>query len=275
MPETTPQVIARLLKQGGIVLIVGGGVSKLPLEYHEHPQIRLWDDNAQGINRDVPSNTRAIIFNRWVSHPTAGRLRRAAIALHIPVFPLLRTRELKDLCMELMHEVPPTEPILALSTPSVDTIGTPTVENVEAPVETPELATEETMRKPVRGEIAAFVREHADFKTDSFADEARRLLKLLKTKGIKSTFGSLAQCVRVEAQKAKRGGEAVVTPKKVKDKKQPTVSVTSLDFDLDEAVKLLENAKTAIDLLVEFVPKLQQEVQRQRDRMKMLREMLG
>jgi hypothetical protein len=104
--ETKAEVVARLLKMGGKVLVVGGGVTALPRRYTTHPQLVFWDDQRQSHeHREVPSNTRGVIVNRWCSHATMRRVRDATERMRIPLFAMLRTHEIKELLTTFIEEM--------------------------------------------------------------------------------------------------------------------------------------------------------------------------
>ena len=82
------------------------------------------------------------------------------------------------------------------------------------PTETPAAETVPPMaiKNVERGSLSQFVARHANLDAPILADEARRLLALAKDEGLKTTFGSLAQCIMVARKK--RGAAPAKAAKK-------------------------------------------------------------
>lgn len=260
MSETTSEVVARLLKQGGFALVVGGGTDKLPDKYHSHPQILIWDDNMQEtLHKTIPTNTRCILYNRWLSHPMAGRLRTAASSLKIPVFPMLRTKEIKEMLSELVHEE------------IVQTVVEGELELPEAEPETqaPFITMSELMRKPKRGELASILPKIL-LDTETPAAAATRLLPIIRGEyKLEQNKTALEQAIR---NFRKKGGKTFPGVRR----SQPVAlqSIVAVD-DFSEAEKLLKDAKAALDLFLAFIPKLRREVDDLRKKQQKLKEVLG
>jgi hypothetical protein len=277
--ESNTEVVIRLMKQGGYILVAGGGVSELPERFRSHPQIILWDDNKQNNGqKTVPSNTRAIVYNRWVSHALAGRLRNAAAQLKIPTFAMLKTREIKEFLSEIVHEpIVPTEVVeeikLVDEAPAVETKGYLTAD---------ELADKEgEMRKPKRGEMGGILAEEDNDATETPASAVRRLHPIVKKKyGITMTMMALEQAIRYN--RIKRGQPATPNPKsKPVDKGQPeaTSAVEKpikavMTDDFSEAERMLRDARSALDLMIEFIPKLRKQLNEQKKTHEKLKALL-
>lgn len=259
--ESKTDAVIRLMKSGGHLLVAGGGVKNLPDKIRCHPQIILWDDNEQGLeHKQVPSNTRAILYNRWLSHALAGRLRYAAGQLKIPVFPMLKTAEIKNLLAEFVQD----DPAPAGESEMIDIPDT-TVEEVK-----PFLMEEDVVQKPKQGQLKEFVAKHV--KGDltvrgTIRAEAVRLFPLLKEAGIKSTLDSVAQAIKKHKDGLKDipKGRSVTT----------TAAVVPMTDDFAEAEKLLKDARAAIDLFLDFVPKLRREVMSLRKMQAKMKDLLG
>jgi hypothetical protein len=241
-----PELVASLLKQGGKVLIVGGEVKDLPQEYHEHPQVLIWDDNKQGFNqKDVPSNVKVIIYSRWVSHATAKQLSNAAKNLHAIRFPMLRPREIKA----LMSEVVVTEPIKASAEQLEVEINSHTIVETDMP-----------QPKSVKEFIAKYMNINIDYKVKgTVAAESRRLSEIAKKEEFKTTTGSIAQAMYLllrDMGKSKK--PAIVKPVK------PSKKLVEGD-DFDELYKLLDDAISAMKLIQEHMPKVRMETEKLRN----------
>lgn len=264
-PETKADVLARLLTRGGYLLIAGGEMSNLPDKVRSHPQIIIWDDNDQDWqHKTVPSNVRGIIFNSWISHPKVAILRRAAASLNVPIFPFLKTREIKELVSETLQlqEPVPTVPEAPIELPPPQ----PEEATPDAPAF---LTPEDTMRKPTRGTLLRFVQDNFhqpdNLKKGWIADEGRRLFVLAKKAGIKTTEGSVIQVVSKLSRDSKTSTRRTTT----------TTAPPVRTDDFAEAEKMLRDAKAAIELLIDFIPKLRKEVAEHRKRQEKLRELLG
>ena len=109
----SPELVATILKQGGRLLLVGGDMETLPRQLIEHPQILVWDDTRQNLlNKEIPSNVRVIIYNRWVSHSLVAKLNVAAKQLRAIKFPMQRPREIRELLAYIAQAEPqPVTPI--------------------------------------------------------------------------------------------------------------------------------------------------------------------
>jgi len=285
-PESKTQVVVRLLRQGGYVLIAGGGISELPERIRSHPQILLWDDNKQGaLQKTVPSNTRCIVFNQWISHAMVGRLRNAADKLHIPIFPMMRTREIKELLAEIMHE--PVVPTTTVE--EVPLEPEPVVTPTTVPETAPPTMSEEPMalRKIKRGEHRAILAKELspDIKSISPADEAKRLLPIYRGRyGIKIDLGPVEQAIyHYKVTNGKGYGKDAKPPRPIATVEQsevaetkattPPTSISSM-ADFDEAERMLRDARAALDLILGLVPKLKKELVAARKRQEKLRALL-
>jgi hypothetical protein len=241
---TNPQLVAKLLSQGGRVLIVGGQLRDLPPQYHEHPQIIMWDDNKQEyLTKEVPSNVKIIVYTRLISHGATDKLNRAAKDLHAIKFPMLRTREIK----ELMSEVIPT----------------PVTEPVET---TPAQESEETtMPKQEQGALKKFIAKNINMGLDysvkgNKTREGERLYELSKKEGVKTTRLSAIQGVRVVLDEISGHKK---TPKVIRAPKPTMKSSEGVD-DFAELDRLLTDAITAMKLIQEHLPKVRQETEKLR-----------
>lgn len=245
-----PQLVASLLKQGGRVLIVGGEMKDLPRAYHEHPQIIVWDDNQNHIStKEIPTNVKVIIYNRWVSHGTAKKLSDAARNLHAIKFPMLRSREIK----ELMAEVIQAEPV-EIPQEQVEQIIT---EQVNEP--------ETTVAKQELGALKKFIAKHINMGLDysvkgTKTKEGRRLYELSKKEGVKTTPLSAIQGVRVVIDEISGHKKS---PKVIRAPKVTVKSQEGVD-DFAELDRLLTDAITAMKLIQEHLPKVRNETEKLR-----------
>lgn len=286
--ETDPQLLARLIKTGGRILVVGGGLGDLPPRYREHPSILLWDDDRQGmVRKEVPQNTKAILFSRWVSHATAHKLNEAAKQLHALKFPMLRSREIKALLSEVISE----EKVLPADIPE------PTVAEVEkviaaqeAIAQQKELESMPVVQPGKKGTLVGFVAKNLNLETDwtqkgSLTREGERIYALAEKEGVSTTPASVLQCVRTIVKSLgkptflRRAPHAakVKTPRQSKKKLTVVGTFTSSNNDdFTELERLMEEAMTAIRLVQEHLPKVRSETERLRGlRQKMLDMLKG
>jgi hypothetical protein len=265
--ESRADVVARLLKNGGYVLVVGGGTEKLPERYLKHPQVLTWDDNHQGLeHKQVPSNVRAILYNRWLSHAVARRVRYAAEQLRIPIFPMLKTREVREILDGVVHE----EPIVTIP-------ETPIELPPEEPSTTPAFLMPEDLAVPKQqlkpGALQTFIAKHVRGDLTirgSIAAEGRRLMPLLKEAGIKTTEGSVVQAIKVFKDKGLKPHKGA--PEPTRERKES--SVTKSD-EFAEIERLLTDARSALDLALEAIPTFRKKIEQIEKKQAKLRELLG
>lgn len=266
--ETRAEVVARLAKNGGYVLLVGGGLAELGPPYTNHAQIIIWDDlKDNGLTRrTIPTNTRAILCTKWISHAMMGRLQLAASQIHATMFPYTTKKEIKECLVELLgsEEKPMIE----------DTIEVEMSQPEPPEVDKGYITGDEIMRKAKKGEVSEILSKEFDPQYKKMKDEVRRLLPIINKKyGIKQTEGSLEQAIYkykagVTDYVKKGRANKVVMETSVK-------SSTTTSDDFGEAEKMLQDAKAAIELLLGFIPKLRKEVEIHRRKMNKLRELIG
>lgn len=151
-----------LLEDGGVLVVVGTRTTNVSDEWRSHPRVQLWDSTDPDTRRrELPSNARAVIYTRWVSHDLTNRLIKTARDRgNVTLFPISSTHALNDKIAELFGMKP--------------------------------LTTAPTTAK--KGALKQLVIEHADF-TVSPKVEAQRLFALAREKGIATTPTSVAECL--------------------------------------------------------------------------------
>jgi hypothetical protein len=287
-PETNIEVLLRLLRKGGHIIVAGGETKDLPARYREHPQVIVWDDNDQDFaHKKVPTNTRGIVYNRWISHSNAQRLRLAANQLSIPVFPLLRKREVLEVLdtitnIEVTADVPDAPMVEAPRvTAPVEEISLPDVPEDTSPAI---LMNEDIMRKVRRGEMSGEILPKEDTNPNETPGQAaKRLHPIIKKKyNIQILETALAQAIRVyrirvsatPSRTKDASKKTTVAKGKIKDKE--TIKVKVDDFaDFAEGEKLLRDARAAIDLFLDYLPKLRKRQAELTSRQEKIRELLG
>lgn len=251
-----PELVAHLLKKGGKILIAGGEMKDLPREYQQHPQIIIWDDNQMGINREVPSNVKVIIYNRWVSHATAKKLSNAAVSLHAIKFPMLRTREIK----ELMSEVVQTEP---------QDIPEEQIESeIEKSLSVREDSKEQetTMAKQpttLKEFIAKHINPNLDYSVrGKVTSEGKRLYDIAKQEKFQTTPLSLRQAIGLFVKEL-RGIKVTHSKSKLEVVNKAPAVINAVD-DFSELDRLISEAIDALRLVQEHMPKVRKETERLR-----------
>lgn len=264
--------IQSIVQNGGRVLLVGGGLAKLPIAYHEHPRIMVWDDEVEGIqNRTIPATVKVIMWSRRISHATTIRLNNAVQGLHAIKFPMMKVRDIKN----LLSEVIPVGPEYSVNGVEID--EEPITKTEFIPLTKPEVKVErvkETVmvkRNTVKsGSVKNLVINNigpdVDFsKRGSIAKEARRLMVIAKADGLETTEGSINQAIRAHLIKsAKETTELVNAP--LEKSRRETVKPLGLskNDDFDELDKMLVDAVAAMKLIQEHMPKVKKEVEKLR-----------
>ena len=277
-PMKTPQLIATLMKGGGRILIVGGGTEELPDSITRNPQIIIWDDNKQGIEqKEVPSNVKVIMYNRWISHTNRWRLDNAAKSLRA-------IKEIKELLSEFIQAEP-----IEMTKEKVDEVVLDIVAREEfieeklnetpvEPSETVETNEGLDMSKAngKRGTLKDFIIKHINLNTDyskkgTIAVEARRLFDKAKSSGLKTTIGSMNQGISVLLKEIKKNkgevpkakpehgtGVSLAAHVPVKEKRNNNID------DFEQLDVFIQDAIAAMKLIQEHLPKVRKETERLR-----------
>jgi len=265
------------MKNGGKLLLVGDGVSDLPKEFVNHPQIILWDyqkfDKIALEKKEIPSNTKVIVYNRWVSHSLSDRLNKAAADLHAIKFPMMRNREIKELLYTFVQAEPLAVPA-ELVEQTVDHIVQEETA-IESAKEVLEKVEEIMPATQERGFLRTFLTKHLNLNKDytvkgSIKQEADRLFAKAKADGIKTTIGSVNQGISVIIKEVRDNktkpefksehGKTESLASHVKPTKTKSASVD----DFTELEKLIQDAIVAMKLVQEHLPKVRKETERLR-----------
>lgn len=286
MSESSAAMLARVLhKKGGCILVVGGGISNIHLP--DHPQILVWDDvKVDCLHKEVPTNTRAILWTKHIGHSMAARLNNAAEKFHILKFPMLKTQDLRYLLSEIkpyeeMERITEPDPIpksKSLFDEGAIFGGVPQLmENRpnENPVEIVEAETsaelepnEMSLRKPERGEVPKILAEILTTKEGSITEEAERVTPILKSKyGLKMSPAAIYSAVlSAMNRRGTKTGELAHARRKVELPVEAEPKPGATEDSFTEAEKMLKDAQAAITLLQEFIPKLRKETANLRKR---------
>lgn len=287
MSESTAQALSRLVHHGGKILVVGGGVADMPDRYTRHPAIEWWDDNDQGcLHKEIPLNVRAILWNRWISHAMAGRLNDIVRARRILKFPMLRTKEIKNLLSELINTPVVEEtmqiheqPVFAAAPPS------PAPEPKEEPVTVATVTVAPQKKETIRSFVAKHLSLNGDWtKRGSVRRESERLTKLAKEQQLKFNPNSIRLMVGTVIKElglpawrksgTKREGAAKKTKVTSASPKITTVKASKINDDFSEFEHLVVDAIAAMELVREHLPKVRKETERLRTLREKMRTML-
>lgn len=246
--ESYAAAVARQVKNGGKILAVGGGFSKLPPRYQEHPLLEIWDPKVHPglLHKTIPSNIRAVVVGTTISHALFNQLHATAIARLLTFFPLNRGGSLRVALSGLFHDEAvmdmaevesPPEPRTPWLTPETTSVETPVIE-------------EPLMRKSKRGEQQAILaQEHQEGR--SVTAESRRLLPIFKAKyQITTTAGSLAQGVRLFRKKA--GTYKPLGKGRTPDAPSAPHQAVSGAKDV---LQILLDQKDALDIAIDYITK--------------------
>lgn len=259
-PETTPQMLARLVRHGGKILICGGQVTQhLPDEILTHPQIVIWDDRRQEHDqRDVPMNVRAVMWTRYASHATVRRLNDHAIKARCLKYPMLKVGEVKRLLADIIVVAP-----IIKEMPVVTADSTPTGEAPPA---------NGAARGSVKTFIAAHFNEALDYSERGvLASEARRIYTLAQAEHLDTTVGSIGQALRGVIRDsgkvtARQGAPQATAGARMKP--APSVATSAINLkdtdDFTQLDRLLDDAITALRLVQEYIPHIRKETERLR-----------
>lgn len=173
MQTRTPERHAdmRCLDNGGVVLVAGVRTTNIPDEIRDHPRVICWDTtDSESRHQDVPHNAKAIAFTRFTSDGLRKKLLRVGKDKRLTIFPMLSTGGLEQTLRNLLH--------------------------LDSPAAKPEPGTMAAL-KQTRGAVRSFVLAEADLKVSADA-EADRLFLIATERSIKTTRGSLRQCILKE-----------------------------------------------------------------------------
>lgn len=270
--------------------MVGGGVSDLPDRYKNHPAILLWDDNQQAwMNKEVPANIRAVLYNRWISHSGVSRLNNEIDARRLIKFPMLRTSEIKVLLSEI---VPMTLPRVSEEPEAAEVEvesrePRPTAPEGQGILTKEEVEAEMAATKQPKGALMGFIAKHIKLGVDwsvkgSKATEGMRLFELAKKEGLKTTKMSMLNAVGVFVRR--QGGEnrnqnkRVVAIREARSEVTDTVASRASSKgsdDFKELERLIDDAITAMKLVSEHLPNVRKETERLRGMREKMLKMLG
>lgn len=227
----------------GKVVIVGAKASNFDDDIRNHPRVELWNSQEEHwTDKDLPINTRAVFFTKWVGHATWGRIMADARKRNITVFNhegtgiiARQVRELLDL--QRLREQPPEFPAI----PDLPLVELNTVTD-KAKLLIKEI---EMTPKPKTGGVTIKklfrLNEFIDWDKNN-ADNADILLKKAKELGIETTRDSLANHVGATRRKL---GKTPTKPGGYHPRVVSTEEGVAIDT-LDTAIKALQDVRAYV-----------------------------
>lgn len=248
------KVVQEVLKQGGKVVIIGTKNTNIPDEFQNDSRIELWEStDPQTLRRELPSNTRLVLFTKYISHSLFTRIVGQAKNRNVHYFNNVNTTgELRRMLKG--EEEPPPTPVLN---------GQP-IPPVVVPVEKKE------PKSVWEGSMKSFVEQHLDPNYQgSLAQEAQRLYKIATEKyGISCTIGSITEASRVTRRRLGLSGPSDrLKPAKVVDMPLPasapmkvetapaSPSPSAAPTNDDEGLRLLDDAILSLQLFRDYYSK--------------------
>ncbi len=247
---------AGLLRDGGVVTIIGARESNAP-EYWKDPRCVFADGDAIAA-KGLPSNTKAVIFTRWVGHQAFKTVLNETRRRNIKAFPIQGTGALKRTLAALL-EVPPVvedSTVVPMGSertvvPEFSPVETPAAPQAEPASGTTVADDEDTMVKQKeykRGEVAAWVRDRfvSGMKVADIMRAAEEEKVPFKESSISSAFFALKRGVPLPPKKGATAAPAIGLP--------PTAASTD---GVGELVRLVDEAMSALQLVREAALKVQ------------------
>lgn len=236
----------------GKVVIIGAKASNFDDDIINHPRVELWNSQEEHwTNKDLPINTRAVFFTKWVGHSTWGRIMADARKRNITVYNhegtgmiAKQVRELLDISRLIAQPPPPEFPPVD----KLPTYPTAIVYKPEQPTAAKLIIKEEVEMKPkskTGGKVVPKLHRLHEFIdwNKSNTENADYLLKKAKELGIETTRASLAEHV---GKIRRAGGHA---PVKQGGYHPPVQSTMDLSVPLeifDNAIKALHDVRAYI-----------------------------
>jgi hypothetical protein len=187
-----------LLENGGTVVVVGG-FNKAWQSFRNNPRIVFWTGEQKEIARYVrersfPSNCKAVIISRFLSHSELGVVLPEARKRRLVLFPNKSDGEITELLDDLVRDSKERE--LLAPQPLPLPIENTSV-NTSKPIEVTTVAKRQMAKKGELNKVIQFV----DWSRTNI-DNARALMATaIKELGISTTEDSLAQFIRVQRKK--------------------------------------------------------------------------
>jgi len=236
----------------GVVLLVGVKASNFSEEIKSHPRVVMWDSqNEHWLNKDLPSNTRAVFMTRFIGHDAFVNIVKEARKRQITIFNPEGTGMIARQVREL----------LAINHPPAE------VHHYEYKPVTELLVIaeqKETTMSKQPGKLKALI-PHIDFSKTNLVN-AHMLLEHAVRLNIKTTLGSLAQLVSVHR---KRLSPSTVTKTVIMKKPQTQVQTK------DVSVQIFDNLIKELTDMRDFIVATVNENNALKERMAHLKKALG
>lgn len=270
---------------GGVVLVVGADSHVFPASYQEHAKLLLWSNtNASRdalLHRQVPAAVRVIVTTRWMAHKLSDRLVRIARQRGLRFYPTLSPGEVKRLLEPILVQTPVRTEARTIMTDTADPVlsetppasGPPPLALADEPHEQ---ASEESMAKrdQPRGWLKTIILDEVKSIPSGMTmyDVGAKLYESLKKRGYQTSLGSVRQAVRQYVGPG--AAEGVTKPGKGKGGKGTTAE-DPLISDVATARRMLIEARTAIDVVMEQLNAMEAEVLANRTTIAKFKTLLG
>lgn len=202
----------------GTVVVVGVRSTNLDAVYREHPRVVVWEStDPKSLNKDLPTNARAVVMTRFVDHTLSGRIIEQARQRNLTLFPMLETGQIKaqlDELLDMNAKETPKEP-------------------------------------PKKGQLKDFVAKNSD-PNANVKSETSRLMSLASKAGIKTTPGSVEQAIRVHRRSILHGKPSSILTKSQQLVKVLDDCIAGLEL-LREEVQRIEKENSEMKAKLEAV----------------------
>lgn len=223
-----------LLATGGVVAVIGARRSNVGDDLWEHPRIAFLE-SEEAAKRGLPSNTRAVIFTRFMAHTTFAKVMKEARARQLVVYPHSTTGELKKQLQALVAGATP----LAQRPPEPEPIAPPATGPA---YEEADVTGEDGRRHALpKGYLKAIIEQHPD-------EGPEDILMRVRANGRATSLTSVKQCVyKYRGSKlaligapARKAGSAVTE-----------AAMGTTTSAADDLVRLVDDAIAALQLVRE------------------------
>lgn len=245
------------MSSGQIVII--GVPGTFDEQLSKHPRVVIWNSEKEHwSNKDLPVNTKAVFFGRFLAHTVASRLIGEARKRHITLFNANGTGMISKQVREL------------LGMPAVKVVDESLVEKL-TPTSMESVPTPEPVPVPEkRNKLSALV-PFIDL-TLGPAENGRRLYAKAKELGIQTTLGSVTQMVIVQRKKA--GGPRPAQDVRRGSRPMKATVTAAVPKELDASVEMFDGIVKGLQDMRDFLIATVEENQRLKQRILSFRKVL-
>lgn len=240
--EPAVKAIQGIAANGHRQVLVVGGTSTIPPELREHAQVVWWDlKDKDTLPPAIPKLVSLVVITRFIRHLAMHGLKDQCKQRGITmVTHPLGTGQVKKLLQPLVH----TATAQPVTQTREERDMSDAIDKAVAQV-----------RTFGRGELAAFVAQHADLTKVPYVLEARRLFMLAEAQGISTTEGSIAQAM-VQARRVQQEPAAPQEPVVAEPVARPApppaaaqARASAMQDDDVELVRMLDDVLAGVALV--------------------------